>query len=71
MADVPDYPALVDLAKRLKGKDRRTCELALYVLSRMDEKAIKRDARLWAAEVRVAELEAENEKLKRDLKEKK
>ena len=32
------YPDLVELISRLKGKDRKTCELALYCLNEMDEK---------------------------------
>lgn len=48
---VPDFPALVELASRLKGKDRKTCELALYTLKKQDERLSKRDAR-------IAELEA-------------
>ena len=47
----PDFPALVELASRLEGKDRKTCELALYTLKKQDERLAKRDAR-------IAELEA-------------
>ena len=50
-ADTPDFPALVELANRLEGKDRKTCELALYTLKKQDERLAKRDAR-------IAELEA-------------
>lgn len=32
------YPALVELISRLKGKDRKTCERALYCLNKSDEK---------------------------------
>jgi len=46
-----DFPALVELANRLEGKDRKTCELALYTLKKQDERLAKRDAR-------IAELEA-------------
>ncbi len=49
--DTPDFPALVELASRLEGKDRKTCELALYTLKKQDERLAKRDAR-------IAELEA-------------
>lgn len=49
---VPDFPALVELANRLKGKDRKTCELALYTLKKQDERLANRD-------VRIAELENE------------
>ena len=43
MTDIPDFPALVELAQRLKGKDRKTCELALYTLKKQDERLAKRD----------------------------
>ena len=36
MTDIPDYPALVDLISRLEGKDKKTCELALYCLKKQD-----------------------------------
>ena len=45
-ADTPDFPALVELANRLEGKDRKTCELALYTLKKQDERLAKRDARI-------------------------
>jgi len=32
------YPDLVELINRLKGKDRKTCELALYCLNKSDER---------------------------------
>ena len=51
MTETPDFPALVELIQRLDGKDRKTCELALYTLSKQDERLIKKDAR-------IAELEA-------------
>ena len=54
-ADTPDFPALVELASRLEGKDRKTCELALYTLKKQDERLAKRDAR-------IAELEALKDK---------
>lgn len=46
MTDTPDFPALVGLANRLDGKDRETCELALYTLKKQDERLVKRDARI-------------------------
>ena len=52
MTNTPDFPALVELASRLEGKDRKTCELALYTLKKQDERLAKRD-------VRIAELEDE------------
>lgn len=52
MTNTPDYPALVELASRLAGKDKKTCELALYCLNRQDKRLAKRDAR-------IAELEDE------------
>lgn len=39
------YPALIELIGRLEGKDRKTCELALYCLLAAD----RRDARLRRA----------------------
>jgi hypothetical protein len=51
MTNTPDFPALVELAQRLEGKDRKTCELALYTLKKQDERLAKKDAR-------IAELEA-------------
>ena len=50
MTDVPDYPALVELASRLEGKDKKTCELALYTLKKQDERLAKKDARIAALE---------------------
>jgi hypothetical protein len=41
MTDTPDFPALVELANRLDGKDRKTCELALYTLSKQDRRILK------------------------------
>ena len=38
------YPDLRELISRLEGKDRKTCELALYCLNRADD----RDAKLRA-----------------------
>lgn len=38
------YPALRELISRLEGKDKKTCELALYCLNRADD----RDAKLRA-----------------------
>ena len=46
MTDTPDFPALVELAQRLEGKDRKTCELALYTLKKHDERLAKKDARI-------------------------
>ena len=51
MTDIPDFPALVELAQRLEGNDRKTCELALYTLKKQDERLAKKD-------VRIASLEA-------------
>jgi hypothetical protein len=51
MTDTPDFPALVELAQRLEGKDRKTCELALYTLKKQDERLAKKDEL-------IAELEA-------------
>lgn len=52
MTDMPDFPALVELASRLQDKDKKTCDLALYTLKKQDERLAKRDAR-------IAELERE------------
>ena len=46
MTDTPDFPALVELAQRLEGKDRKTCELALYTLKKQDARLAKRDKRI-------------------------
>ena len=46
MAEIPDFPALVELAQRLEGKDRKTCELALYTLKKQDERLAKKDVRI-------------------------
>ena len=49
------YPELIDLIGRLfNSKDKKTCELALYVLRRQD--------------ARIATLQNENETLKKALK---
>ena len=45
------YPALIELIARLEGKDKRTCELALYCLNRAD----KRDAKLRAHKEKLEE----------------
>ena len=60
MTDIPDFPALVELVQRLEGKDRKTCELALYTLKKQDERLAKKDER-------IVELETENAKLKETL----
>ena len=44
MTNTPDFPALVELASRLEGKDKKTCELALYTLKKQDERLAKKDA---------------------------
>ena len=41
MTNTPDFPALVELASRLEGKDKKTCELALYTLKKQDERIDK------------------------------
>jgi hypothetical protein len=46
MTDTPDFPALVELAQRLEGKDKKTCELALYTLKKQDERIKRRDKRI-------------------------
>ena len=46
MTNTPDFPALVELASRLEGKDRKTCELALYTLKKQDERLAKKDERI-------------------------
>ena len=46
MARIPDFPALVELITRLTGKDRKTCELALYTLKKQDERLAKKDRRI-------------------------
>ena len=46
MARIPDFPALVELITRLTGKDRKTCELALYTLKKQDERLAKKDGRI-------------------------
>lgn len=50
ITDTPDFPALVELASRLKGKDKKTCALALYTLKKQDERIDKRNARIAALE---------------------
>lgn len=35
------YPALIELIGRLEGKDRKTCELALYCLNKADKREAK------------------------------
>ena len=50
MTNTPDFPALVELASRLEGKDKKTCELALYTLKKQDERIDKRNARIAALE---------------------
>ncbi len=50
MTDTPDFPALVELAQRLEGKDRKTCELALYTLKKQDERLAKKGAKITALE---------------------
>lgn len=57
MTNTPDFPALVELIERLEGKDRKTCELALYTLKKQDERLAKRDAR-------IADLEATLDNIK-------
>ena len=44
--NTPAYPALVELASRLEGKDKKTCELALYCLNRQDKQLAKKDAEI-------------------------
>lgn len=56
MINTPDFPALVELANRLEGKDRKTCELALYTLKKQDERLAKRDARIAELEANLAQL---------------
>ena len=46
MAEIPDFPALVELASRLEGKDSRICEMALYTLKKQDERIAKRNKRI-------------------------
>ena len=41
MTNTPDFPALVELASRLEGKDKKTCELALYTLKKQDRRIFK------------------------------
>ena len=41
MSETPSYPALIELASRLEGKDKKTVETALYCLNRMDAKELK------------------------------
>lgn len=50
MTSTPAYPALVELITRLEGKDKKTCELALYVLKRLDKQIAKRNARITELE---------------------
>ena len=56
MSDTLSYQPLIDLISRLEGKDKKTCETALYHLTSMDTKEIK----LF---IEVQSLRAENEKL--------
>ena len=56
MTDIPDFPALVELAKRLEGKDRKTCELALYTLNKQDERIKRRDKRIDDLETKLANM---------------
>ena len=51
MTSIPDFPALAELASRLEGKDKKTCELALYCLN-------KQDKRINRLNNRVEDLEA-------------
>lgn len=44
------YPALIELIGRLEGKDKKTCELALYCLNKAD----KREKRLRAENERLS-----------------
>ena len=55
-ADTPDFPALAELASRLEGKDRKTCELALYTLKKQDERLAKKDAMISDWEFRHGNL---------------
>ena len=54
--DIPDFPALVELAQRLEGKDRKTCELALYTLNKQDERIKRRDKRIDDLETKLANM---------------
>ena len=54
--NTPDFPALVELASRLEGKDRKTCELALYTLKKQDERLAKKDAMIADWEFRHGNL---------------
>ena len=56
MAEIPDFPALVELASRLEGKDRKTCELALYTLKKQDERIKRRDNRIDDLETKLANM---------------
>ena len=53
MTNTPDFPALVELASRLEGKDKKTCELALYTLKQQDERIKRRDNRIADLETKL------------------
>lgn len=58
MTDTPSYPALIELITRLDGKDKKTCELALYCLNKQDKRDIKLQARISELEADVARYKA-------------
>ena len=58
MADTPDFPALVELASRLEGKDKKTCELALYTLKKLDTRLAIRDRRIVRLESILSQIES-------------
>ena len=58
------YPALIELISRLEGKDKKTCELALYCLNKADKREAKLREERDAARMEVIDVVRENEKLR-------
>ena len=56
MTATPDYPALVELASRLEGKDKKTCELALYCLNKQDKRISKLNAKVDVYEIALTDI---------------
>lgn len=54
MTDITDYPMLVELASRLEGKDKKTCDLALYCLKKQDKRISKLHAQIAELERQLA-----------------
>ena len=56
MTDTPAYPALVELASRLEGKDKKTCELALYCLNKQDKRINRLNKKIDDLETKLANM---------------